>query len=356
MISGDSTAITAIVPRGTGAIGVHRQLSGLLPNYRLVSYPASLEYTPWRMRRLRPQGGQLVHCPPDHAVLVSPPKSPLVVTFHNYVLDAGMHAHSSLAQRLHYSTDLRWLIRSALRRASAVTAVSQSTADLVREDLGFSGSITVIPNSVDSERFTPSAVRRTGAPRILFCGTPSRRKGFHWLPSVARGLAGRGAELVCATGEREAPGGDGRGLTFLGAVPQQDMPSLYRSCDALLLPSVREGMSLAMLEAMATALPVVAWSTPSNRETLGAHQDVLLAPPGDIDGLISRVRWTIDNPSAAAAIGDENRRRALARHDPHQMAGAYAGIFSAACDPRFGIRTGRPDRVLQEGGITFRND
>lgn len=330
-----SLAVVSVVPAGTGAIGVHRQLAQLLPNYSVVAYPPSLEYMPWRMRRLRPSGGVLVHSPPDHAILVSPPRTPLVVTFHNYVLDSGMRPYSTHLQRVHYSTDLRWLTRRALTRAVSVTAVSQATASLVSDELGFHGSIRVIPNSVDCERFTPLPIREDRVPRVLFCGTPSRRKGFHWLPAIARGLVGA-AELACATGRRDLPSAMS-GINLLGAVPSTEMPSLYRSSDVLLLPSVREGMSLALLEAMATGLPVVGWDIPSNQETLGPHQAPLLAPIGDVDGLVSRLRWLLDNPAAAAAMGRANRDRVVEQHVPQVMAARYADVFAEAEIRPFGF-------------------
>lgn len=237
-----------------------------------------------------------------------------------------MRAHSTWSQRLHYSTDLRWLTRRALLRATEVTAVSQSTADLMRDDLGYKGRVHIIPNSVDCHRFRPDPARTEHLPRVLFCGTPSRRKGFHWLPAIARGLAGV-AEIACATGTRESPS-SARGLSLLGAVPSTKMPSLYRSSDAFLLTSVREGMSLALLEAMATAIPVVGWDIPSSREALGPHQRSLLAPLGDLDGLVSRLRWVFDNPAASAVVGQVNRERTLVRHAPKDMANGYASVFA----------------------------
>jgi glycosyltransferase involved in cell wall biosynthesis len=252
-----------------------------------------------------------------------------VATFHNYVLDPGMRAHGTLLQRLHYATDLRLFTRRSLARATAVTAVSRATADLVRDDLGYAGTLHVIPNSVDGDRFSPATSKNERRrARVLFCGTPSRRKGFHWLDAVAAGI-GDVADLVCATGGRDAPQGETRHLTLLGAVRPEAMPDLYRSVDAFVLPSVREGMSLALLEAMASGLPVVAWRVPSAVELLGEDEGGLLATLGDVDGLVERLRWLLGRRDKAAAMGARNRAHAVARHSPRLMADRYASLFDS---------------------------
>jgi glycosyltransferase involved in cell wall biosynthesis len=323
-----SRPVTAIVPTGSGAIGFHRQLANLLTGYEVLSYSPSLELTPWRLRRFRPKNLDLIHAAPDHAIWVTPPGNPLVATFLNYVLDPEMRAHSTLAQRLHYMTDLRLFTRRAMRRAAAVTAVSHATAQLVRDDLGYNGVIHVIPNSVDSTRFCPvDAATNPNPRRVLFCATPSRRKGFHWLDAIAKGI-GDIAELACATGGRAAPAGDHSHLKQLGAIRPDALPELYRSASVFVLPSVREGMSLAQLEAMATGLPVVAWRVPSSMELLGDVQSDLLAELGDVDGFIERVRWLLCNPDRASEVGARNRRMVISSHQPSAMAGTYSSLFT----------------------------
>lgn len=324
----DSRSITAFVPEGSGAVRFHRQLATMLPSYCVRSYPSSFELAPWRMRRLRTGNGELIHSSPDHAIWVTPPDSPLVASFLNYVLDPQMRAYSTIAQRIHYMTDLRLFTRRALKRAAAVTAVSNATADLVRSDLGFSGPIHVIPTSVDSSRFSPleeSAFR--AIPRVLFCGTPSYRKGFQWLDAIAKGI-GDIAELACATGNRALPAGDHSRLKLLGAILPDTLPELYRSANVFILPSVREGMSLAQLEAMATGLPIVAWRVPSSMELLGDIQGDLLAELGDVDGFTERVRWLLFNPDRALEIGARNRALVVRSHQPSDMVNAYAALFA----------------------------
>lgn len=119
------------MPRGSGAIVVHRMLEDRLPDYKVFGYNPYFELMPpllkWAVPHAEPE---LNHTTPDHAIFFRRADVPLVVTFHNLVIDRFMQAYSSRLQWLHYSTDLRWSLRRSLRAATLITAVSRFTADL----------------------------------------------------------------------------------------------------------------------------------------------------------------------------------------------------------------------------------
>ena len=119
------------MPRGNGACVVHESLQAGIPGYRVGTFDPRLTLFPPLLRTVPRPGADLVHTIPDYAVCLSPPDMPLIVTFHNYVLDAAMRETSGLLRHLHNTVLLRWLTRAAVRRAVAVTCVSRFTADLV---------------------------------------------------------------------------------------------------------------------------------------------------------------------------------------------------------------------------------
>lgn len=323
-----SALIFASVPAGSGAGVVHQVLAHAIGGYAVNTYPPAWEYWPPRLRRLRDSAAALVHAPPDHAVFVCPPRVPLVITFHNYVLDPAMRPYSSLVQRVHYAGDLRLFTRLALRRAAAVTAVSEFTAQLVREDMGFAGHIEVIPNGIDAARFRPAAGPREPGPlRVLFSGNLTRRKGAHLLPEIAR-LAGADVEIHYTAGARTGIA-DPRwaGLHPVGRVPHANMPALYRRFDVLLLPTVREGMSLALLEAMASGLAVVASDVASNPELVAHETGGLLCPVDDPEAYAAALRRLAADRDLIRRMGDHNRDVVKARYSIGRMVAAYRALF-----------------------------
>jgi glycosyltransferase involved in cell wall biosynthesis len=255
----------------------------------------------------------------------------LVVTLHNYVLDPFMRQYSSPAQRLYYRTALRFLTRRALQRADIVTAVSGYTAELTRGDLSYSDTIQVVPNGVNTSLFHPATTpsKRQNA-RVLFSGNLTRRKGVDTLLRIARLLPSH-ITLVVAHGPRRQPSKydrSGKDFETLGHVPHRHMPGLYRSVDMLLAPTVREGLSLSVLEAMACGLPVVASRCSSLSEQvadgLGGH----LCSIGDAEDFAERIVDLAGNPARRREMGAFNRNRVLEQYSLDAMVNGYRDVFS----------------------------
>jgi glycosyltransferase involved in cell wall biosynthesis len=191
----------------------------------------------------------------------------------------------------------------------------------------------VVPNSVDGERFSPGPAEarpsaggerlsdgaRVDRVRLLYLGELARSKGLHdllaivaearrELPGLELRLAGRGSRL----GERllrlhaRALGLDGA-VRWLGHVQAE---AALRACDLFLFFSHSEGLSLALLEAMATGLPILASDIPANREAL-ADAGVTV-PRSDRRAAAAALVSLCRDPARRQALGRAARERALA--------------------------------------------
>ena len=179
------------IAAGNGAYIMHRTLESAIPGYRVCGYnPWWTVFPPVLYALCRNGHPDIIHCTPDYAAFSSLRKTPLIITFHGYVLDRAIQQYNSPLQNLHYSTDLKWLTRKAILRATSITAVSKFTAELVRSDTGLQREVRVIYNGVDETRFRPAANRRPGGRDItvLFSGNLTRKKGADLLPEIAARL------------------------------------------------------------------------------------------------------------------------------------------------------------------------
>ncbi len=333
--AGPRLAVLSPMPTGSGSIVVHRMLERYLPGYRVEPYSPWWTLFPPSLAWFSRQNSALIHTGVDYGAFLGRPSRPLVVTFHNYVLDRFMRQFSSRLQWLHYRSDLRFFTKLSLRHADAVTAVSEATACLVREDLGYKGEIIVIPNGIDISMFSPGAAPSGSNFTALFSGNFTRRKGAHLLPEIAARLE-KDQTIVCVGAQDDAQSTvRDPHIRFKKRVSHERMPGFYASCDAMLMPTAREGMSLAVLEGMACGLPVVATDCPSMREVIEDGKGGFLCPSGDVAAFAERLQQLAREPRLRAEMGAYNRRRILARHDSLSMVERYLQLFrsldAAAC-------------------------
>jgi glycosyltransferase involved in cell wall biosynthesis len=188
---------------------------------------------------------------------------------------------------------------------------------LVRHGVAES-KITVNPYGVDWDRFagTPRPPAAGRQPRFLFVGSLLGRKGVPYLLEAWRRLGPVGAELWLAGSghvekslERELPG-----LKLLGRVPHAEVPALFAASDVFVLPSLLEGFSLTVLEALASGLPVIATPNTGAAEALRDPALGRLVTAGSVDELEAALRHYLANPPDHAAI--------------RRIAAPLAGVFS----------------------------
>lgn len=315
---------------GNGAYVVHKLLESRIPGYAVRGYDPRWTYFPPALLRFADPRAQLVHTTPDYAVFLRRrgAPAPLVVTFHNYVLDEFMRGYSTLAQRLHYRYDLKWWTRKALREADVVTAVSRFTAGMLKQDLGYPGEVRVIYNGIDTEAFTPPTRRADRHElRVLFAGNLTRRKGADLLLPIAERLR-PGVRILYTKGLRTgARLPDHPRLECIGAVRYEDMPGLYRDADILLYPSVREGFGLSVAEAMACALPVVATDCSSLPELVEHGKGGFLCRIGAVDEFAGAIGQLAESASLRAQMGEFNRAKAQRSFSLPRMIDEYRALF-----------------------------
>jgi glycosyltransferase involved in cell wall biosynthesis len=313
---------------GNGAYILHKKLEKEIPGYSVRGYNPYLTLMPLCLKAAVNTGGaEVIHTTPDYAWFFMKRHIPTVITFHNYVLDPWMTPYSSLAQRIHYKTDLRLFIRFAVAKACTITAVSHFVADLVQKDLGLSSDIQVIYNGIDSTLFYPRSRKNEGKIRVFFSGNLSLRKGAQWLAAIADRL-NRNVTIYYTSGLR-AQGllPERSNMVPIGSVPYTGMPACYNTMDILLMPTVREGFGLAVAEAMACGLPVVVSDCSAIPELITNNKGGFLCPVGDVNAFAEKINNLADSPNLRRQMGDYNRARVETHFSMGKMISEYEKLF-----------------------------
>ena len=141
-------------------------------------------------------------------------------------------------------------------------------------------------------------------------------------PALRVVIIGRGAEQV-ALQALAASLGLGPRAVFPGEVT--DAAQFFPAFDVYVAPSAKEGLPLAVLEAMALGVPVLASDIPAHREALGAASPGLVAATPE--AFAAALRGLLSDPEARRALGAEQRTRARSEFDARQMLAGVEAIY-----------------------------
>lgn len=251
-------------------------------------------------------------------------------------------------------------VRRVLRHAvHHQIALSTPTQRYLVERVGVpQGRVTNICNGVDIERFHPPGDRaavRAGlaagdpvaqtllAPDAFIVGAVGRLAEVkNPLLLVAAFAAVRRRNAAFANKARLALIGDGQLLSAVRAQVQvqelspvtwlpgsrDDVPACLQAFDLLCLPSLAEGISNAILEAMASGLPVIATDVGGNQELVTDGLTGTLVPSGEIDAMADAIETHFTNPSLAAGIGAAARDSAVRQFSIGAMVDQYHGVYA----------------------------
>lgn len=233
---------------------------------------------------------------------------PCVVSIHNTYTQPKWH------RRL-----INWWL--AWRYTGAIIAGSEDIRrDILRYDWVPSALIEVIPNSVDVSRSDSALTRGEARARLgvadssYVLGTIGRleeQKGHRFLLDAMPELRNHGLDVVLLLiggGREEAALKEqasrlqlGESVRFLGT--RSDLGDLFRSMDLFVMPSLWEGLSLAMLSAMAAGLPVVATDVGGVPQVLGCNERGFVVRPGDAERLADQILWCNGHRAESATVG-----------------------------------------------------
>lgn len=225
---------------------------------------------------------------------------------------------------------VRLLMRAALdgRNARLILQNPDDVALFEQARLINPQRIWLIPGSgVNCQRFVPRAVALpAGEFRVVLPARLLWDKGLAEYVQAARLLRAEGRTIVFQlAGEPDAgnpasvPAATVQGwvdeglIQWLGHV--SDMPTLFQSVNAVILPSYREGLPKGLIEAGACGVPLVTTDVPGCREVVEDGVSGLLVPAKDAAALAAAIARLQDNPDLCVRLGQAARAKALAEFD-----------------------------------------
>ena len=259
---------------------------------------------------------------------------PAVATVHN------VYTRSKLHRRL--------LNRFLSRKSARVIAVSAEVRDdLVGRDGIDPRRVATIHNGIDLRRVETSLTREQARQRLgipdqaiaIGCiGRLEEQKGHRFLLEACHLLQEDLQFKVVFAGdgrlrqelERKAHElGLSPNVGFLG--PRSDVAEILRALDIYVMPSLWEGLSLAMLEAMAAGLPLVISDVSGVTQAFGDEECGVRVPPRDAPALAEAIRDLAESPERRKRLGEAGHRRVRAEFDIEVMIRRLTAVYEDAC-------------------------
>lgn len=237
--------------------------------------------------------------------------------------------------------------------AAAMTVVSAAMRDEA-QNIGLSPPrLDVIPMGVDlQQRFVVDFEVQRASSEILFVGRLVAKKGLKYLldampkilelrRDVVLTIAGFGPEEDSLRMQAHRLGIESR-VDFLGAVPQRELPGLYRRASVFVAPFIRdvsgdqEGLPVVLMEAIGCGCPVVVGHVAGIHDLLGNFAEEVCVNPQDSAALCTAVVAVLDAPTRMLERAEKIREAASAHIDWQVIAKNYADILTGCIEPHSG--------------------
>lgn len=275
-------------------------------------------------------------------------RRPSVITMHGGDVYVNPEQGYDFPTRWYVRPPLRW----TLRRADALTAITEDCRQHALRAGAPAEAIRLIFNGTDLRRFSPGAHPNgsddaSWGPHMIFaCRQLFPRKGIRFLIEAAAQLKPRfpDLKLVVAGDGFERPElahlaeelGIARDVTFLGWVPNTALPPYYRAAAVSVIPSLEEGFGIPAAEAMGCEVPVVASDAGGLPEVVEHDVTGLVVPRGDSTALARAIGSLLEDPARRRRMGVAGRARALRLFDWDRTAEQFERVYR-----EIGVRVNR---------------
>jgi len=255
-----------------------------------------------------------------------------------------IHVHGSRFRETWPSprASLRAIVDSMLRHSRAILVLGESWAEHIRTHLpAVTDKIRVLPNAAPARASREPRTRRSDTLHIVFLGLLGPRKGSLLLIEALARRAGSTDWRATFAGNGDIAGhlsaaqqhGIAERLRFAGWLDTDGVDALLTDADIVVLPSYAENLPMAIIEAFAHGVPVIATPVGAIPEVVTHGKTGLITPVGDAVALAAAIDKLAASPELRGIMGREALRQHAERFEISAYVQRLAGIWRSAMQP-----------------------
>ena len=221
--------------------------------------------------------------------------------------------------------------KNALKWADAITVISKEAFDHYT-NLGY--NVFQVPNAIDISALETNVDKRYSK-QIIFAGRLSHEKGINLLIELAHKLPFESDLIILGSGPEEKRIQNliktQKNVHFLGYQNKEKTISLIRGSDLLIQPSLQEGISSTILEAMACNTLVVATNIGGNKELITDNETGFLVNSNSTSQIIEKINYVLSNPLKSKVITN-NAFTYVKQYDWNVIGKKYLNLYQKILD------------------------
>jgi len=221
--------------------------------------------------------------------------------------------------------------KNVLTWADAITVVSKEAFDYYT-NLGY--KVFQVPNAIDVTSLSQNEDRKYPK-QVIFAGRLSREKGTSTLIEIGKKLPSDIQLIILGTGPEEQKIKDltenQKNIHYLGYQTKENTVSLIRGSDILIQPSLKEGISSTILEAMACSTVVITSNVGGNPELIENGINGIIKDPKDSDSFVEEIIALFDNVELQKSL-ENQALKTVEKYDWNQVGNLYLNIYESVLD------------------------
>ena len=244
-----------------------------------------------------------------------------VLTLHGIFSKQVDHLHGKTTGTLSEKFE-----HDALKWPDVITVISKEAYEYYSK-LGF--EVKQIPNAIDLESL-PKATDRRHEKQVIFAGRLSKEKGIDTLVEIGKLLSDDIHLIILGDGPEKnkvsALAKSKTNIHYLGYQPKEKTIPLIRGSDALIQPSIVEGISSTILEAMACKTAIIATNVGGNKEILENNRTGILIKPNSNKELLESILELVSNKKKARSLAEESYKE-VKHYDWSSIGNQYLKLY-----------------------------